>query len=84
VFRKTQVHITEENFMFGSPSATQIELLPKELELLRHENITTYQVYPHLHIAHSGRTITSRSSSRAKKRIDYCIIYSIPSSGILC
>jgi len=80
--RKTKVYVTEENFIFGCPQ--QIQLHEKELELILRKKISTYYAYPHLYIANTARTITSSLASKAKKRVDYCAMYSSPSSAILC
>ena len=68
--------MTDKIFLIGNPCRDS-DLQPLELDLLRQSGITlsAYNCYPHLYLLNTCRTVTTCSASKAKKRIDYCIMY---------
>lgn len=59
------------------------QLEQKELELLQSfAPSSCYSVYPQLYITSKNRVITTCSTSKATKRIDYCISYRLNDNGV--
>ena len=69
--------MTNEIFIIGNPQNQ--ELKPKEVDLLKDNNIilpTNHFTYTQLYLANKSRILTSYSATKAKKRINHCIMYS--------
>ena len=71
--RKEKVSVIDRLFLIGGPCRDS-ELQPFELDLLKQNGtpLSSYNCYSHLYLLNK---ITTCSASKAKKRIDYCIMY---------
>lgn len=78
---KAKIPVTNDIFIIGKPSKVPA-LQPKELDLLTKNGISLPSYYPKLYLQSKSRTITTCSASKAKKRIDYCVMYEADIRGV--